>query len=106
MSVSLLVPSSGAAQRHRFHDLVISDREQLTDRAVALTFAVPDELASLFLRFDAGQHLTLRADIGVIFQDFVRYHMTAAENIAVGRIEARATGHASRPRRHAALPTR
>jgi ATP-binding cassette subfamily B protein len=25
----------------------------------------------------------------VIFQDFVRYHMTAAENIAVGRIEAR-----------------
>lgn len=32
----------------------------------------------------------VRANIGVIFQDFVRYHMTAAENIAVGRIEARA----------------
>ncbi|KFN49015.1 ABC transporter ATP-binding protein [Arenimonas composti] len=31
----------------------------------------------------------LRAQIGVIFQDFVRYHLTAAENIAVGRIEAR-----------------
>ena len=31
----------------------------------------------------------LRARIGVIFQDFVRYHMTAAENIAVGQIEAR-----------------
>ena len=31
----------------------------------------------------------LRSNIGVIFQDFVRYHMTAAENIAVGRIEAR-----------------
>ncbi|HSF41761.1 MAG TPA: ABC transporter ATP-binding protein [Thermoanaerobaculia bacterium] len=31
----------------------------------------------------------LRAHIGVIFQDFVRYHLTAAENIAVGRIEAR-----------------
>ncbi|MHB1298487.1 MAG: ABC transporter ATP-binding protein [Gemmatimonadaceae bacterium] len=31
----------------------------------------------------------LRADIGVIFQDFVRYHLTAAENIAVGRIDAR-----------------
>jgi ATP-binding cassette subfamily B protein len=29
-----------------------------------------------------------RANIGVIFQDFVRYHFTAAENIAVGRIEA------------------
>jgi len=32
----------------------------------------------------------LRSNIGVIFQDFVRYHLTAAENIAVGRIEARA----------------
>jgi ATP-binding cassette subfamily B protein len=30
----------------------------------------------------------LRANIGVIFQDFVRYHFTAAENIAVGRIDA------------------
>ena len=30
----------------------------------------------------------LRANTGVIFQDFVRYHMTAGENIAVGRIEA------------------
>jgi ATP-binding cassette subfamily B protein len=36
--------------------------------------------------YDLGQ---FRANIGVIFQDFVRYHMTAAENIAVGRIEAR-----------------
>ena len=31
----------------------------------------------------------LRANIGVIFQDFVRYHLTAAENIAIGRIDAR-----------------
>ncbi len=31
----------------------------------------------------------LRANIGVIFQDFVRYSMSAGENIAVGRIEAR-----------------
>jgi ATP-binding cassette subfamily B protein len=30
----------------------------------------------------------VRANMGVIFQDFVRYHMTARENIAVGRIEA------------------
>src|SRR5687767_617667 len=30
----------------------------------------------------------LRANIGVIFQDFLRYHPPAAENIAVGRIEA------------------
>ena len=31
----------------------------------------------------------LRSNVGVIFQDFVRFHLTAAENIAVGRIEAR-----------------
>ncbi len=32
----------------------------------------------------------LRSNTGVIFQDFVRYNMTASENIAVGRIDARA----------------
>ena len=31
----------------------------------------------------------LRSQVGVIFQDCVRYHLTAADNIAVGRIEAR-----------------
>lgn len=31
----------------------------------------------------------LRAAIGVIFQDFVRYNLPAADNIAVGRIDAR-----------------
>ena len=31
----------------------------------------------------------LRRNIGVIFQDFVRYHLTAGDNIAVGRIDAR-----------------
>jgi len=30
----------------------------------------------------------LRANTGVIFQDFVRYHLTAGENIGVGRVEA------------------
>jgi ATP-binding cassette subfamily B protein len=30
----------------------------------------------------------LHSEIGVIFQDFMRYEMTARENIAVGRIEA------------------
>ncbi len=32
----------------------------------------------------------LRAHVGVIFQDFVRYHLSAGENIAVGRIDAAA----------------
>ena len=30
----------------------------------------------------------LRCNIGVIFQDFVRYHLTAGENIGVGQIDA------------------
>jgi ATP-binding cassette subfamily B protein len=32
----------------------------------------------------------LRAHVGVIFQDFVRFHLSAGDNIAVGRIDARA----------------
>ena len=36
--------------------------------------------------YDLG---ALRSAVGVIFQDFVRYNMTASDNIAVGRIEAR-----------------
>ena len=35
--------------------------------------------------YDLGD---LRANIGVIFQDYVRYHLTAAENIGVGQIDA------------------
>ncbi len=34
----------------------------------------------------------LHREIGVIFQDFVKYEMTAAQNIAVGRIETAANG--------------
>lgn len=30
----------------------------------------------------------LRGNVGVIFQDFVRYHLTAGENIGVGQIDA------------------
>jgi ATP-binding cassette subfamily B protein len=36
--------------------------------------------------YDLGD---LRKEIGIIFQDFVHYHMSAADNIAVGRIDAR-----------------
>jgi ABC-type multidrug transport system, ATPase and permease components len=31
---------------------------------------------------------TLRAQIGVVFQDFVKYHLTASENIGLGRLSA------------------
>ena len=46
----------------RFHRLAVARVERETRDAVAITFAIPDELSPLF-RFDQGQHLTLRADI-------------------------------------------
>jgi ATP-binding cassette subfamily B protein len=51
----------------------------------------PDEGRILLDRHDLREYdlFQVRANIGVIFQDFVRYHLTAAENIAVGRIDAR-----------------
>jgi len=51
----------------------------------------PDEGRILLDGHDLREYdlLAIRANIGVIFQDFVRYYFTAADNIAVGRIEAR-----------------
>ena len=51
----------------------------------------PDEGRILLDGHDLREYdlMELRANVGVIFQDFVRFHMTAAENIAVGRIEAK-----------------
>ncbi|MDC8014532.1 ABC transporter ATP-binding protein [Tahibacter soli] len=51
----------------------------------------PDEGRILLDGHDLREYdlAELRANIGVIFQDFVRYHLSAAENIAVGRIDAR-----------------
>jgi len=47
----------------KFHRLPVAKVERETRDAVAITFAVPDALAEPF-RFAAGQHLTLRTDIG------------------------------------------
>ncbi|MGI9174244.1 MAG: ABC transporter ATP-binding protein, partial [Rhodothermales bacterium] len=51
----------------------------------------PDEGRILLDGHDLREYdvADLRREIGVIFQDFVRYQLTAADNIAVGRIEAR-----------------
>jgi ATP-binding cassette subfamily B protein len=52
----------------------------------------PDEGRILLDGHDLREYdlFALRANIGVIFQDFVHYHFTASDNIAVGRIERRA----------------
>ena len=47
----------------RFHSLKISRLEKETRDAVAITFDVPDALREEF-RYEPGQHLTLKADIG------------------------------------------
>jgi ATP-binding cassette subfamily B protein len=51
----------------------------------------PDEGRILLDGHDLREYSVeaLRANIGVIFQDFVRYYFTASDNIAVGRIDAR-----------------
>jgi ring-1,2-phenylacetyl-CoA epoxidase subunit PaaE len=46
-------------RRPTFHELRVTDVDRLTDDAVAVTFAVPDELREAFA-FEAGQHLTVR----------------------------------------------
>ena len=57
-----VVPVSG--RRHgTFHPLRVSQVEALTDDAVAITFAVPDDLRDDYA-FTQGQHLTLRETVG------------------------------------------
>ena len=51
-----------AQRRGRFHTLTVADVRQLTEDAVAVSFAIPDELAAEFA-FEPGQHLTLRATV-------------------------------------------
>ncbi|WP_245540487.1 fatty acid desaturase [Solimonas variicoloris] len=53
---------AGSGRRLEFHALRVADLQRLTDDSVAIRFAVPDALRETF-RFDAGQHLTLRAVI-------------------------------------------
>jgi ring-1,2-phenylacetyl-CoA epoxidase subunit PaaE len=54
--------SLGAKMSARFHELEIAEVRRETADAVSLSFTVPKNLTEEF-RFNAGQHLTLRADI-------------------------------------------
>ena len=58
MTVSTSAPARGG-----FHRLRVAAVERLCDDAVAVTFAVPGELAGLY-SFRAGQSLTLRRTVG------------------------------------------
>ncbi|MFD6139833.1 1,2-phenylacetyl-CoA epoxidase subunit PaaE [Promicromonospora sp. NPDC060271] len=50
-----------------FHTLTVTDVEQLTDDAAAVTFGLPDELRDVF-DFAAGQSLTLRRTVAGVEQ--------------------------------------
>ena len=56
MSVVLSRPKR---RRPQWHELQVADVEQLTDEAVTVAFAVPEQLRDTF-DFTPGQHLTLR----------------------------------------------
>ncbi|WP_262283355.1 1,2-phenylacetyl-CoA epoxidase subunit PaaE [Micromonospora sp. MA102] len=56
MTVTITRP---VRRRPAFHPLPVAAVDRLTDDAVAITFAVPEELRETFA-FSAGQHLTVR----------------------------------------------
>lgn len=57
-----LITSQPTRRRASFHDLVVTGVDRLTDEAVAISLAVPEELREEFA-FAPGQHLTVRASI-------------------------------------------
>ena len=67
MTTDLTTPTATVADTGRrhglFHPLRVSAVEPLTDDAVTITFDVPAELSDDYV-FDAGQHLTLRTEVG------------------------------------------
>lgn len=73
-----------------FNTLTVADVEPLTEDAVAITFAIPDELTNTY-RFLPGQHIAVRADING--QDVRRTYSICADaasnrlRIGVKRIE-------------------
>jgi ring-1,2-phenylacetyl-CoA epoxidase subunit PaaE len=76
-----------AQRRRRFHTLTVTRVERLTDEAVAVWFAVPNELAAEYL-FEPGQHLTLRATVDG--QDIRRsYSICLSRAEALARSELR-----------------
>ncbi|MEU8259377.1 1,2-phenylacetyl-CoA epoxidase subunit PaaE [Micromonospora sp. NPDC048999] len=60
MTVTITRP---VRRRPAFHPLPVAAVDRLTDDAVAITFAVPEELRETFA-FSAGQHLTVRRPAG------------------------------------------
>jgi ring-1,2-phenylacetyl-CoA epoxidase subunit PaaE len=71
-------------KRAMFHTLTVTGVERLTDDAVSITFAVPDELRGDYA-YDPGQHLNLRATVG-------GEEVRQSYSICMSRSTAQATG--------------
>jgi ring-1,2-phenylacetyl-CoA epoxidase subunit PaaE len=56
------MPSSKTKRRGRFHDLTISQVRKLTEDAIEVSFAVPDELLDDY-NYSPGQYIALRATV-------------------------------------------
>jgi ring-1,2-phenylacetyl-CoA epoxidase subunit PaaE len=73
-------------RRPQFHDLTVAAVDRLTDDAVAVTLAVPQELREVFT-FRAGQHLTVRRmEDGQDVRRSYSICSTPAELAATGRL--------------------
>jgi ring-1,2-phenylacetyl-CoA epoxidase subunit PaaE len=57
------MPNSSSAPHAMFHEVPVRTVSRLTDDSVTITFDVPAELREEF-QFTAGQHLTVRTDLG------------------------------------------
>jgi ring-1,2-phenylacetyl-CoA epoxidase subunit PaaE len=83
MTVTITRP---VRRRPQFHDLTVAAIDRLTDEAVAVSFAVPDELREVFV-FRAGQHLTVRRiEDGQDVRRSYSICSTPAELAAAGRL--------------------
>jgi ring-1,2-phenylacetyl-CoA epoxidase subunit PaaE len=60
--VTDVVATPAVRRKPVFHELAVSSVERLTEDAVAVTFAVPPELAEAY-EFEAGQHLNIRTQL-------------------------------------------
>ncbi|GGB17103.1 hypothetical protein GCM10011492_03610 [Flexivirga endophytica] len=84
--MSLLKSSGERHRRPQFHPLTVAGIQRLTERAVAITFDIPEELRDTF-RFEPGQHLTLRAEIdGVDVRRSYSICMSRAQAAASGQL--------------------
>jgi ring-1,2-phenylacetyl-CoA epoxidase subunit PaaD len=83
-------PMDSTAPRHAvFHQLTVADVERITEDAVTITFAVPDELRDEYA-YQPGQHLTVRCELAG--DDIRRNYSPVRRGVLHLRLRADAAG--------------